>query len=507
MRKTLIFYFFDLLMVFASFIIVYFFKVDYVLDNIIALYPQFLLFISIWILGSIAFQKFTVHKQKPLYLHILSIIKANIFILGIILILMFGLRYLHLSRLMVFGTVIGSTTFEIIIISIYYYIKTSKELEFQEIETIEASIPHVEEIYIPQTHGIFIPTAKLLEKKNYIIEEANEKVLSLIQEYINLYQSDNLIISTTTRFNLLNLNDLSNHAIVNLKRINDIRYINKFFEAVNVKLKFEGIFICCVETKEIRKKRFFRKFPPILNLIFYFFDFIVKRIFPKFQLTKKLYFFLTRGQNRVLSKAETLGRLYSCGFKVITEKKIDGYYYIVSQKVKEPVYDPNPTYGPLIKLKRVGKNGKTIYVYKMRTMHPYSEYLQDYVYTKYKLKEGGKFKNDFRITTIGRIMRKFWLDELPMIVNLMKGDLKLIGVRPLSKHYFSLYNSELQQKRIKHKPGLIPPFYADLPKTLDEIQASEFKYLNEYEKHPFKTDLKYFFKAVYNIVFRHKRSS
>ena len=126
---------------------------------------------------------------------------------------------------------------------------------------------------------------------------------------------------------------------------------------------------------------------------------------------------------------------------------------------------------------------------------------------KFSLKEGGKFKHDFRVTTVGRIMRKFWLDELPMLINLIKGDMKIVGVRPLSKHYFSLYSKELQEKRTKFKPGLVPPFYADNPKTLEEIEASEMKYLEKYEKHPFRTDVSYFFKSFYNIIFKNKRSS
>ncbi len=142
----------------------------------------------------------------------------------------------------------------------------------------------------------------------------------------------------------------------------------------------------------------------------------------------------------------------------------------------------------------------------MRTMYPYAEYLQDYIYKHHNLKEGGKFESDFRVSTQGKIMRRFWIDELPMFGNLIKGDLKIVGVRPLSKHYFNLYSKELQEKRTQWKPGLVPPYYSDLPKTLEEIQSSELKYLEAYEKNPFRTDWKYFWKAVYNIIFKNARS-
>jgi len=60
-------------------------------------------------------------------------------------------------------------------------------------------------------------------------------------------------------------------------------------------------------------------------------------------------------------------------------------------------------------------------------MHPYSEYLQSYIYEQNKLQEGGKFANDFRVTTLGKCMRKLWIDELPMFINLFKGQLKIVG--------------------------------------------------------------------------------
>jgi lipopolysaccharide/colanic/teichoic acid biosynthesis glycosyltransferase len=288
--------------------------------------------------------------------------------------------------------------------------------------------------------------------------------------------------------------------------VNDFRYINKYFESVNAKLPVGGIFVDFLETKNMRKRRLLEKYPPGLNYLYYAADFLIKRVFPKFLLTKKLYFVLTRGENRVLSKAEAFGRLYSCGFEILDERVIDRSLYFVAIKVRDPLFPQSPSYGPLIGLERIGKGGKTIKVFKMRTMHPFAEYLQDYVYNKVGLQEGGKFRDDFRVTTLGRIMRKFWLDELPMFINLMKGDLKLFGVRPLSRQYFKLYTTELQKLRIKNKPGLIPPFYVDNPRTLEEIVASELRYLKSYEKHPFRTDWIYFWKAVHNIVFMKYRS-
>jgi len=122
------------------------------------------------------------------------------------------------------------------------------------------------------------------------------------------------------------------------------------------------------------------------------------------------------------------------------------------------------------------------------------------------LLQGGKFHSDFRVTTIGKFMRRIWLDELPMLYNWVKGELQLVGVRPLSLQYANLYSAELQEMRKKVKPGLIPPFYADKPETFDEICESERRYIEAYLAQPIKTQWVYFWRAVYNIVVKGARS-
>lgn len=295
-------------------------------------------------------------------------------------------------------------------------------------------------------------------------------------------------------------------AIINLKRMNDVKEINKFLHTVNTRLSDGGTFIGCVETKFLRMQRIMRKFPPVMNRLYYVLDFILKRVFPKLPITRSLYLWLTGDRNKVLSRTEALGRLYAAGFEITDKRFLGNNYYFVVKKIKAPLFDYEPVYGPIFRMRRYGLNGKPIYVYKMRTMHAYSEFIQAYVYEKNHLAEGGKMKDDFRVSTLGRVFRKYWIDELPMIMNLLRGDLKLVGVRPLSSHYLSLYSEELQRARKLVKPGLIPPFYVDLPKTLEEIQASEMNYLLAYQKSPLLTDIRYFFSAVFNIVVKKARS-
>lgn len=348
---------------------------------------------------------------------------------------------------------------------------------------------------------------------DYLKNRSNEILLynldSSIVEYINRFNTTNDKPVVLNSNELKHINSLTTQqtAIINIQKINDLKHINKYFEAVNSKLKSEGIFVCCVETIEDRKKRIVRKFPKIISYPYYVLDFILKRVFPKFLLTRKIYLYFTKGRNIVLSKSETFGRLIACGFEIVDYKEILNRLYVVGTKVSKPFDTNGASYGFLYKMKRAGKNGKQINVYKLRTMHPFGEYLQDYVYRMNSVNVKGKFNNDFRVTSWGRFFRKYWIDELPMIINLLKGDVKLFGVRPLSKQYYDLYRDELKQKRSRYKPGLIPPFYDDLPEDFNDIMNSEERYLDAYEKNPVKTDLKYLAKAMYNILVKGARSS
>ena len=141
-------------------------------------------------------------------------------------------------------------------------------------------------------------------------------------------------------------------------------------------------------------------------------------------------------------------------------------------------------------------------------MHPYAEYLQDYVLKLNGYAETGKPKNDFRLTPWGRFLRRYWLDELPQIINVFKGEMKLVGARPVSERYLQDIPADLRELRLKFKPGCIPPYVAlDRNGDVNSVLQAEREYLEEKSKHPYTTDTKYFFKAIFNIIFKRKRSA
>lgn len=296
--------------------------------------------------------------------------------------------------------------------------------------------------------------------------------------------------------------------LVNLYRMNDVRFVNKHLEKVNQNLNKDATLVGCFETFTARRARIKYYQIPFFKHFFLLFEFLFLRVFPKVKGLNKVYFYFTKGKNRLLSKAEMLGRLVCCGFEIIEYRQINGLSYFIAKKRKMPSYDLKPSYGAVFAMPRIGKNGKIIRVYKFRTMHPYSEYLHDYVLKMNGYAKSGKPAADFRLTPWGRMLRKYWLDELPQLFNILKGDMKLVGVRPVSQRYFQDIDEELRQLRSSQKPGCIPPYVAlNRMSDLKNVQDSEKEYLKEKLRNPHFTDTKYFFKAIFNIVIRKKRSA
>jgi lipopolysaccharide/colanic/teichoic acid biosynthesis glycosyltransferase len=474
--------------------------------------PFFVALVLMWIIVSLINGK--MHRGKiinfsSLYGRVLS---SNFIAISIIALIMYLFREYSYSRTVVFGTAILATILELIFGSVYIAYKKAFVHDYEEYERYKTYKRPSEYDLVMGTNGNGHHSDSASEINPGIITAIEKECgVEIAQAVLNItgpkLTERAAVLSTTTVFNIAGLSHDKYDYIINLHRLNDIKNLNYFLEAVNSKLELKGYFFCCVETKDQRKKRLLKKFPPVLNWIYYTFDFIIKRVLPKMKFTRKLYFFLTRGENAVITRAEALGRLSRAGFIIKQESFIGNRLCIEARKYGDPIPMDGKMYGPLIALPRIGMNGNLIKVYKLRTMHPYSEYIQDYVYKLHALQDGGKFKNDFRITSWGSVCRKIWLDELPMLINYARGDMKLVGVRPLSKHYFELYNKDVQERRIKYKPGLIPPFYADMPADLEQIQASELKYLDSYDKYPFLTDFKYFCKSWWNIWFRKARSN
>ncbi len=112
--------------------------------------------------------------------------------------------------------------------------------------------------------------------------------------------------------------------------------------------------------------------------------------------------------------------------------------------------------GPIIfRQKRAGKNGKPFTMYKFRSMHSDAEMRQAEL-VAFNQMEGPVFKidKDPRITPFGKFLRKTSIDEFPQLLNVLKGEMSLVGPRPLPIYEVEQFESTAQRRRLSMKPGL-----------------------------------------------------
>lgn len=159
--------------------------------------------------------------------------------------------------------------------------------------------------------------------------------------------------------------------------------------------------------------------------------------------------------------------------------------------------------GPVFfKHTRIGKNGKIIKIYKFRSMVENAEDLiQKFTPEQMKeYKENYKLTDDPRITKIGNILRKTSLDELPQIINIIKGDLSIIGPRPVVQEELEKYG-ENAPKFLSVTPGLTGYWAANgrSSTSYDERMEMELFYVDNMS---FKLDVKVFFKTILSVLKR-----
>lgn len=464
--------------------------------------PFFVILALLWIIVSVASGKIGRGKIVNLRTLLTHVLTANLIATSLAALLLFAFRDLGYSRQIVFGTAITATIIELAFGALYMAFRKAPLLLPAPERLSERDL-----VARTQTAGAaeITPDPQLALR---LQEGCSRDRAETLSSMVSCDETSRLaIVSTSDAFNIQNLEHSNYTCIINLKPMNSITGLDRFLDKVNSRLTDDGIFLCSVETLEQRASRLRKKYSSLGYYVIAVPDFIINRVAPRLRITRGLWEYLTGGANPTFSRAEVLGRLCRAGFTIRQEKFAGDLLCIKAQRQSDPAYANGNGYGLIIALPRVGREGEIFNVYKLRTMHPYSEYIQNYVYDLHDLAEGGKMKHDFRVTTWGRFARRVWLDELPMIVNVFRGEIKIFGVRPLSNHYFNLYDDDLRDRRIRYKPGLLPPYYADMPAGLDGIQLSEIKYFDSWDKNPLGTDMRYFAKSVYNIVFRSARSA
>jgi len=158
---------------------------------------------------------------------------------------------------------------------------------------------------------------------------------------------------------------------------------------------------------------------------------------------------------------------------------------------------------------RIGKNGKVFKMYKYRTMcnnahdmvkdeetmkrHFSKEQIEEW-------RENYKIEDDPRITKIGQFLRKTSLDEIPQVINILKGDLSIIGPRPVVEEELEMYE-ENKEKFLSVTPGLTGYWAANgrSDTSYEERMKMELYYVDNIS---LKLDMKIFFKTILVVLKR-----
>ncbi len=365
-----------------------------------------LLFYGLWAGTSFITGKFERRSGENFYHTLWPWLKAALLLFTTLALAIFLFRFTSFSNVQTFGPVLLLVLFEIILCGIYFI---RKKEQASDIESLEERQRVLRQEGLPvgtnlePLHRILLEPVK--ERLRNTVLKSHSGLYAFLDQTLDLsriVRGETIVWDGADIPHWSVLDEHRMRLLINLHKVNDIRWINRYFLEAHNMLLNGGWLVVTAHTVQTHREWMFQKFPRILARIIFVLDFAWHRVAPKLP--------------------------------------------------------------------------------------------------------GGKLRNDFRATEWGRVMRRLWLDELPMLYNFIKGDLQLFGVRPLSAHYFSLYPKDLQELRMTVKPGLVPPYYADLPGNFDAICESERRYIEAYQKHPLKTQGKYFARALWNILIKGARS-
>lgn len=166
------------------------------------------------------------------------------------------------------------------------------------------------------------------------------------------------------------------------------------------------------------------------------------------------------------------------------------------------IYIDDPHGSPIFKQIRAGRDGNPFTLYKFRSMYVDAEQRLGELIDENEMDGPAfKIKNDPRTTRVGKFIRRTSIDELPQLLNILKGDMSIVGPRPALPREVEQYD-EYQMQRLYVSPGLtcywqIQPQRNNV--SFDEWMALDIKYIRE---RSFLTDWKIIFKTIGAVIRR-----
>ncbi len=201
------------------------------------------------------------------------------------------------------------------------------------------------------------------------------------------------------------------------------------------------------------------------------------------------------GQTRLLASRWQLGvkRILDVGISAMSLVILTPLLLAIGAVIK--ITSPGPV---LYQWVVIGKGGKRFTGYKLRTMVVNADGLKKDLW-QYNERNGPTFKlkNDPRVTPVGRVLRKFSLDELPQLWSVLKGDMSLVGPRPVGPAEWEHFE-EWQRRKLSVTPGMICLWHVrGKPKEFKEWIKLDLEYIDNWS---LWLDIKLLFGAAWYVL-------
>jgi len=322
----------------------------------------------------------------------------------------------------------------------------------------------------------------------------DDSLIEFVNDHAGGFSAEDLHWNLSSKINLKHELSTAPGGLADLRCLNKLQRINRHLERISVSLEKGQLMVTRFESSRSRKDRIYRRYPAVIRQVQFAADTFINRMLPKLGPTRGIYYRLKKVPDRILSETECLGRIASCGFDIVATMKFGTETVVLARKESDPRYEKAPEYGPVQMVRRIGRKNRRLEIATFRTTYPFAEFLRN-----------GDDGNLPGKSTLGRWLTSYGLHYLPALRHILKRELKLVGVKALTRQEYNRHPEWLQIERLRYRPGLIQPHHADLPESEIEFFTSEANYLAAYRQKPIRTDIRYFLKAVTNVFIKKKK--
>ena len=254
---------------------------------------------AVWIVVGFAVQLYRSYKEAWFWQSMLSLIADAGILIGLCYWLLPMLPY-NLSPKVAMYTILLVGALETFVILMEHYWKYATNMTVPAMQVEQRENAQVTRPDSPRSAN------SMRSIRQSVLSVTTEEDYRMLLEKARLDSRRTKAVCDRNRFAFLQLPDYQYSTIVDLTLLNDAKGINRRFCIVNQKLPDEGRYVCCYRPQEYIKSKILAKYPWGINWIVYSIYFFHKRVVPRLVLTSRLYYDLTKGRKRMLSKTRCL---------------------------------------------------------------------------------------------------------------------------------------------------------------------------------------------------------